>query len=72
MDGFSKPMPQFCRQIGEMTLLVGLATIRFGDAPFSSHEVHVDDDHLEWSEKTVMHTQPKRAGRCWFSLVPLL
>jgi hypothetical protein len=53
MDCFGKPMPQFCRQIGEKTLIVGLSTIRFRDAPFSSHEVHLDDAQLEWFEKTV-------------------
>ena len=48
MDCFHKPTPQFCRKIGEKTLMIGLSTVRFRSAPFSSHEVHVDDAQLEW------------------------
>jgi hypothetical protein len=66
MDCFGKPTPQFCRQIGEKTLIVGLSTIRFRDAPFSSHEVHVDDAQLEWFEK-IVNAHPAEDG--WKILV---
>lgn len=53
MNCFGKPTPQFCRQIGEKTLLLGLSTVRFRSAPYSSHEVHVDDEQLQWFIDTV-------------------
>jgi hypothetical protein len=48
MDCFHKPTPQFARYIGERTLLLGLSTTRFRDAPYSSHEVHVDNTQIQW------------------------
>ena len=53
MNCFHKDTPQFCRQIGEKTLLVGVSTTRFRDAPYSSHEVYVDDAQLEWLQDVV-------------------
>ena len=54
MDCFdNKTTPYFARTIGERTLLLGLSTVRFRDAPYSSHEVHVDDDQIEWFRKMV-------------------
>ena len=53
MDCFDKPTPQFCRYIGDKTVLLGLSTVRFRDAPYSSHEVHVDDKQLDWFVETV-------------------
>ena len=47
MECFDKPKPQFCKKVGK-TLLIGLSTTRFRDAPYSSHEVHVDDEQLAW------------------------
>jgi hypothetical protein len=48
MDIFQKSNPQFIRYIGERTVLLGLSTTRFRDAPYSSHEVHVDDAQVQW------------------------
>ena len=48
MSCFRKDVPYFSKQVGEKTLLVGLSTVRFRDAPHSSHECHVDDEQLEW------------------------
>ena len=53
MDCFNKPTPQFHRYIGEKTLLLGLSTVQFREAPYSSHEVHVDDKQIEWFEQMV-------------------
>lgn len=66
MNCFDKPTPQFCRQIGEKTLLLGLSTVRFRDAPHSSHEVHVDDEQLNWFQSTV-RAHPANEG--WKILV---
>jgi len=66
MDCFDKPTPQFCRQIGEKTLLLGLSTVRFRDAPYSSHEVHINNEQLDWFQRTV-EAHPANEG--WKILV---
>ena len=66
MNCFDKPTPQFCKQIGDKTLLVGLSTVRFRDAPCSSHECHIDDDQLEWFLQTI-RSHPAEDG--WKILV---
>lgn len=53
MDCFNKETPQSSRQIGERTLLLALSSVRFRDAPYSSHEIDVGDDQLEWFIRTV-------------------
>jgi hypothetical protein len=66
MESFDKPTPQFCKRIGDRTLLVGLSTVRFRSAPFSSHEVHVDDDQVRWF-LDVVESHPAHDG--WKILV---
>ena len=66
MDCFEKNTPCFSRRIGERTLLLGLSTVRFRDAPYSSHEVHVDDDQIEWFRQMV-ESHPESEG--WKILV---
>ncbi|CAM9228471.1 unnamed protein product [Phaeothamnion confervicola] len=63
---FGREMPQFCTQISNRTLAVGLSTVRFRDAPYSSHEVYVDDAQLEWFED-VLARHPEADG--WRVLV---
>lgn len=48
-------------QIGEKTLLLGLSTVRFRNSPYSSHEVHVDDEQLDWFVKMV-ESHPANEG----------
>jgi hypothetical protein len=50
MECHGKPTPQFCREIAEKTLLVGLGSTVFRDAPFTSHEVIVDQHQIDWFE----------------------
>eukprot|EP00586_Coscinodiscus_wailesii_P014677 CAMPEP_0172492706 /NCGR_PEP_ID=MMETSP1066-20121228/23937_1 /TAXON_ID=671091 /ORGANISM="Coscinodiscus wailesii, Strain CCMP2513" /LENGTH=565 /DNA_ID=CAMNT_0013262487 /DNA_START=187 /DNA_END=1884 /DNA_ORIENTATION=+ len=50
---FQKDTPYFSRRVGHRTLLVGLSTVRFRDAPFSSHECWVDPLQLSWFEDVV-------------------
>jgi hypothetical protein len=73
MDTFGLDQPGFCRQVGEKTLLVGLSTVRFRDAPFSSHEVHVDEEQLQWF-LDVIESHPHEDG--WkimvFSHAPIM
>ena len=55
MDCFHLDTPHFQRYIGSKTLLLGVSTVRFRDAPFSSHEVHIDDAQLQWFQETVQN-----------------
>ena len=41
-----KPHPQFCRQIADKTLLVGLGSTLFRDAQYTSHEVVIDAEQM--------------------------
>ncbi len=66
MEIFEKDTPQFCTEIADKVLLVGLSTVRFRDARFSSHEVFVDEAQLHWFED-VLKTHPACAG--WKILV---
>mmetsp|Transcript_24953 Transcript_24953/g.36632 ORF Transcript_24953/g.36632 Transcript_24953/m.36632 type:complete len:623 (+) Transcript_24953:68-1936(+) len=50
----NKPTPQFCREIAEKTLLVGLCSTVFRDATYTSHEVMVDDKQIEWFEQLLV------------------
>ena len=66
LDCFDKKTPHFSRTIGDRTLLLGLSTVRFRDAPYSSHEVHVDDDQIEWF-RDMVESHPESEG--WKILV---
>jgi len=53
LNYFGKPTPQFKREIAKKTLLIGLGSTVFRDAVYTSHEVFIDDQQVEWFEKTV-------------------
>jgi hypothetical protein len=57
----NKPTPQFKRQIAEKTLLIGLTSTVFREAKYSSHEVTIDQEQLEWFERTV-EAHPSEEG----------
>jgi len=61
MEIFAKDTPQFCTEIADKVLCVGLSTVRFRDARFSSHEVFVDAVQLDWFEE-VLKAHPATAG----------
>jgi hypothetical protein len=56
-----KPTPQFCREIADKTVLIGLGSTVFRDAPYTSHEVIIDDAQLGWFEQFLM-THPADDG----------
>ncbi len=73
MDCFEKEEPYFARQIGEKTLLIGLSTVRFRDAPHSSHECHADDEQLQWFQNIVKEHSHEDGWRiCVFSHAPIM
>jgi len=50
LEKHGKPHAHFCREIAEKTLLVGLGSTVFREAPYTSHEVIVDQVKIEWFE----------------------
>ena len=48
-----KETPHFCKQIADKTLLVGLGSTVFRDAVFTSHEVTIDQEQIDWFENLV-------------------
>ncbi len=66
MDCFNKDTPQFSRYLGDRTLLLGLSTVRFRAAPYSSHEVHVNRQQIDWFVDMV-ESHPAKEG--WKILV---
>ena len=66
-----KPTPQFKRLIAEKTLLVGLGSTSFRTAPFTSHEVCIDNEQIEWFEQTIKDCPASEGWRVFvFSHAP--
>ena len=57
----NKTTPQFCRQVAEKTLLVGLGSTVFREAKYTSHEVIIDDDQIHWFEE-LARSKPAEDG----------
>jgi hypothetical protein len=53
LTAHGKETPQFCRNVADKTLLVGLCSTIFRDARYTSHEVIIDDNQIYWFEKLV-------------------
>lgn len=58
---FEKKAPQFCTEVADKTLCVGLSTVRFRSAQWSSHEVYVDSQQIKWFE-SVLEAHPASEG----------
>ena len=56
-----KDGPQFMRQVAEKTLLVGMTSTIFRGAKYTSHEVTIDKEQLDWFEN-VVKTHPADDG----------
>eukprot|EP00240_Pyramimonas_obovata_P003347 CAMPEP_0118921598 /NCGR_PEP_ID=MMETSP1169-20130426/819_1 /TAXON_ID=36882 /ORGANISM="Pyramimonas obovata, Strain CCMP722" /LENGTH=607 /DNA_ID=CAMNT_0006862347 /DNA_START=55 /DNA_END=1878 /DNA_ORIENTATION=- len=48
-----KETPQFAHVVAPKTLIVGIGSTVFRDAPYTSHEVYVDEEQLKWFEETI-------------------
>ena len=53
LKAFDKPTPYFKRTIADKTILVGLGSTVFRDALYTSHEVYIDDEQVQWFKETV-------------------
>eukprot|EP00522_Entomoneis_paludosa_P006244 CAMPEP_0172447544 /NCGR_PEP_ID=MMETSP1065-20121228/6833_1 /TAXON_ID=265537 /ORGANISM="Amphiprora paludosa, Strain CCMP125" /LENGTH=629 /DNA_ID=CAMNT_0013198869 /DNA_START=61 /DNA_END=1950 /DNA_ORIENTATION=- len=62
MKAHGKPTAHFCREIADKTLLVGLGSTIFREAPYTSHEVIVDQDQIDWFQQLL---QDKPADEGW-------
>jgi len=51
LQAHNKPTPQFCREIAEKTVLIGLCSTVFREAEYTSHEVIIDDAQIAWFEQ---------------------
>ncbi len=68
-----KPTPQFCHQIADKTLVVGIGSTVFRTAKYTSHEVFVDDEQLKWFEKTIADHPAADGWRIFvFSHAPII
>jgi len=56
-----KPTPQFVREVAEKTLLVGLGSTVFRTATYTSHEVTIDDEQVQWFEE-LLQSHPAEDG----------
>ena len=56
----NKPTPQFVREIADKTLLVGLCSTVFRDAKYTSHEVIIDHEQLQWFEQVIDRSSCRR------------
>ena len=73
MKCFNRDTPYFKRQVGPKTLLIGLSTTRFRSAPFSSHEVHIPDEQIEWFLDVIKNHSNEEGWRiCVFSHAPIM
>ena len=61
LDKHNKPTPQFCREVADKTLLVGLCSTIFRDAKYTSHEVIIDQEQIAWFEQ-LCKTHPAEDG----------
>lgn len=57
----NKPAPQFIHYIADKTILVGLTSTLFRDAKYTSHEVVIDQEQLDWFQN-VVETHPASDG----------
>ena len=61
LKAHKKETPQFCREVADKTLLVGLGSTTFRDAIFTSHEVTIDQAQIDWFEN-IVKTHPAEEG----------
>mmetsp|Transcript_5592 Transcript_5592/g.9521 ORF Transcript_5592/g.9521 Transcript_5592/m.9521 type:complete len:581 (+) Transcript_5592:60-1802(+) len=61
LTAHNKETPQFCREVADKTLLVGMGSTIFRDAVYTSHEVTIDQEQINWFED-ILQTHPADDG----------
>jgi len=73
LSHLGKETPQFCHEVAEKVLLVGVGSTVFRGAKYTSHEVFVDDEQLKWFENVI---ETHKADDGWkifcFSHAPII
>mmetsp|Transcript_30683 Transcript_30683/g.42488 ORF Transcript_30683/g.42488 Transcript_30683/m.42488 type:complete len:595 (-) Transcript_30683:133-1917(-) len=68
-----KKTPQFMHEVAPKTLVVGLGSTVFRDAPYTSHEVFVDADQVAWFEQVVEDHKAEDGWKIFmFSHAPII
>jgi len=68
-----KKTPQFCHEVADKTLVVGLGSTKFRSAQYTSHEVVVDDEQIAWFEKTIAEHPASEGWKIFcFSHAPII
>jgi len=68
-----KKTPQFKHEIAEKTLVIGLGSTAFRTAKYTSHEVSVDDEQIDWFEKTIAEHPAEDGWKIFvFSHAPII
>mmetsp|Transcript_6582 Transcript_6582/g.20500 ORF Transcript_6582/g.20500 Transcript_6582/m.20500 type:complete len:614 (-) Transcript_6582:161-2002(-) len=68
-----KETPQYCHQVADKTLIVGIGSTVFRGAKYTSHEVFVDKDQCAWFEKTITDHPAEDGWRIFvFSHAPII
>jgi hypothetical protein len=61
MRAHNKPTPHFIQYLTDKTILVGLTSTVFRDAKYTSHEVTIDQQQIDWFTN-VVETHPASEG----------
>jgi len=68
-----KETPQFCHQVADKTLVVGVGSTVFRDAKYTSHEVFVDEAQLAWFENVINEHKAEDGWKIFcFSHAPII
>ena len=62
LKAHKKETPQFCREVADKTLIVGMGSTLFCDAQYTSHEVTIDQGQIDWFEDLVKTHPARRVG----------
>jgi len=73
LEKLGKKTPQFCHQVAEKTLVVGLGSTVFRSAVYTSHEVVVDPEQVKWFEETIKAHPAEEGWKIFcFSHAPII
>mmetsp|Transcript_35445 Transcript_35445/g.66818 ORF Transcript_35445/g.66818 Transcript_35445/m.66818 type:complete len:595 (+) Transcript_35445:79-1863(+) len=68
-----KDTPQFCHEIAEKTLVVGMGSTSFRTAPYTSHEVSIDLEQIDWFENVITSHPASEGWKIFvFSHAPII
>ena len=73
VENCDKKTAQFCHEVAEKTVLIGLGSTKFRSAQFTSHEVVVDDEQVAWFRETIAKYPAENGWKVFcFSHAPII